>query len=85
MHNHLVVVILTDDVRTEAGRELERQIRLRVPDVHVIYVDPRIAAAMSGDVLKAVDEAQAVVAAVYVIPTAGKACRARMVRPTPWP
>lgn len=73
VHNHLVVVILTDDVRTEAGRELERQIRLRVPDAHVIYVDPRIAAAMSGDVLKAVDEAQAVVAAVYVIPTPGKA------------
>jgi beta-N-acetylhexosaminidase len=75
VRNHLVVVILTDDVRTEAGRELERQIRLRTPDVHVIYADPRIAAAiaMSGDVLKAVDEAQAVVAAVYLIPTAGKA------------
>jgi beta-N-acetylhexosaminidase len=72
VRNHLVVVILTDDVRTEAGREVERQIRLRVPDVHVIYVDPRIAAAMSGDVLKAVDEAQTVIAAVYVIPTAGK-------------
>jgi beta-N-acetylhexosaminidase len=51
---------------------LERQIRVRVPDVHVIYVDPRIAAAMSGDVLHAVDEAQTVVAAVYVIPTPGK-------------
>jgi beta-N-acetylhexosaminidase len=38
----------------------------------VIYVDPRIAAGMSGEVLKAVDEAQTVVAAVYVIPTAGK-------------
>lgn len=73
VRNHLVVVMLTDDVRTEAGRELERQIRLRAPDVHVIYADPRIAAAASGDVLKAVDEAQAVVVAVYVIPTAGKA------------
>ena len=72
VRNHVVVVILTDDVRTEAGREVERQIRLRVPDVHVIYVDPRIAVAMSGDVLKAVDEAQTVIAAVYVIPTAGK-------------
>jgi beta-N-acetylhexosaminidase len=35
-------------------------------------VDPRIAAGMSNEVLKAVDEAQTVVAAVYVIPTAGK-------------
>ena len=38
----------------------------------MIYVDPRIAAGMSDEVLKAVDEAQTVVAAVYVIPTAGK-------------
>ena len=47
-------------------------IRARIPDARVIYVDPRIAAGMSDDVLKAVDEAQTVVAAVYVIPTAGK-------------
>jgi beta-N-acetylhexosaminidase len=73
VHNHLVVAILTDDVRAEAGRELEREIRLRVPDVHVIYVDPRIASGMSDDVLKAVDQAQTVVAAVYMTPTAGKA------------
>jgi beta-N-acetylhexosaminidase len=44
-----------------------------VPDANVMYVDPRIAAAMSDDVLKAVDQAQAVIAAVYVVPTAGKA------------
>jgi len=35
-------------------------------------VDPRIAAGMSDEVLKAVDAARTVVAAVYVIPTAGK-------------
>ena len=34
-----------------------------------MYVDPRIAAGMSDEVLKAVDEAQTVVAAVYVVPT----------------
>ena len=39
----------------------------------MIYVDPRIATALSDEVLGAVDQAQAVVAAVYVIPTAGKA------------
>ena len=37
-----------------------------------MFVDPRSAAGMSGDVLKAVDEAKTVVAAVYVVPTAGK-------------
>jgi beta-N-acetylhexosaminidase len=70
--NHLVVVIFTDDVRTEAGRVLERQIRARVPDVNVIYVDPRIAAPMHDQVLQAVNQAQAVVAAIYVVPVAGK-------------
>ena len=73
VHNHLVAVVLSEDVRTEAGRVLERQILARVPDADVIYVDPRIATALSDEVLRAVDQAQAVVAAVYVIPTAGKA------------
>src|SRR5258708_32952281 len=37
-----------------------------------MFVDPRFGAAMTHDVLKAVDEAKTVVAAVYVVPTAGK-------------
>jgi len=73
VRNGTVVVVLSEDVRTEAGRTLERQIKSRIPDANVIYVDPRIAAAMSDDVLKAVDQAQGVIAAVYVVPTAGKA------------
>ncbi len=67
-----VAVVFSDDMRTEAGRKLERQIRDRVPDADVIYVDPRIAAAMSDDVLKAVDHARAVIAAVYEVPVPGK-------------
>jgi len=38
----------------------------------VIYVDPRFAAGMRDEVLRAVDAAQTVVAAVYVVPMAGK-------------
>jgi beta-N-acetylhexosaminidase len=76
VHNSVVAVIFSDDVRTDAGRMLERQIRARVPDANVMYVDPRIAEAMSGDVLRAVDQAQKVIAAVYVIPTAGKVVKA---------
>ena len=75
VHNQMVVVVLSEDVRTEAGRALERSIKARVPDASVIYVDPRIAAAMSEEILKAVDQAQAVIAAVYVVPTAGKAMK----------
>jgi beta-N-acetylhexosaminidase len=73
VRNRLVVVNLVEDVRTDAGRTLERQIRERVPDVNVVYVDSRIADGMSESVLKAVDEAQAVIAAVYAVPVAGRA------------
>jgi beta-N-acetylhexosaminidase len=71
-HNQVVAVLFSEDMRTESGRAFGREFRARIPDARVIYVDPRIAAGMSDDVLKAVDEAQTVVAAVYGIPTAGK-------------
>jgi beta-N-acetylhexosaminidase len=71
-HNQTLVVLFSDDVRSESGRVFGREIRARIPDARVMYVDPRIAGSMTDEVLKAVDEAQTVVAAVYVIPTAGK-------------
>ena len=71
-HNQVVAVLFSDDVRADSGRAFAREFRARIPDARVIYVDPRIAAGMSDEVLKAVDAAQAVVAAVYVVPTAGK-------------
>src|SRR5271165_6058202 len=71
-HNQVVAVLFSDDVRTDSGRAFGREFRARIPDAHVIYVDPRIAAGMTDEVLKAVDEAKTVVAAVYVVPTAGK-------------
>jgi beta-N-acetylhexosaminidase len=71
-HNQVVAVLFSDDMRTESGRVFGREFRARIPDAHVIYADSRVAAGMSDEVLKAVDEAQTVVAAVYVIPTAGK-------------
>lgn len=73
VRNRLVVVIFSEDLRTDSGRMLERQILARVPDAHMIYVDTRSAAGMSADALAAVDAAERVVAAVYVIPTAGRA------------
>jgi len=71
-HNQVVALLFSEDVRTDAGRTFGREFRARIPDARVIYVDPRIAAGMSDEVLKAVDEAKTVVAAVYVVPTAGK-------------
>src|SRR5438270_1913850 len=71
-HNQVLAVLFSDDVRTDSGRAFGREFRARIPDANVIYVDPRIAAGMSDQVMMAVDEAQTVVAAVYVVPTAGK-------------
>jgi beta-N-acetylhexosaminidase len=82
IHNRVVAVIFSDDVRLESGRALERQFRTRVPDARIFYVDPRIAAAMSADVLKAVDEAESVVAAVYAVPAPGVRGSGGAVRPT---
>src|SRR5581483_2401681 len=70
-HNQTLAVLFSDDVRTDSGRAFGREFRARIPDARVIYVDPRIAGGMTDEVLKAADEAQTVVAAVYVIPTAG--------------
>jgi beta-N-acetylhexosaminidase len=72
IHNRLVTVIFSDDMRMESGRAFERALRMRVPDANVIYVDPRTAGAMSKEVLTTVQQAQAVIAAVYVVPTPGK-------------
>ncbi|MGA2643840.1 MAG: glycoside hydrolase family 3 N-terminal domain-containing protein [Candidatus Sulfotelmatobacter sp.] len=68
----VVAVLFSDDVRTESGRAFARELRMRVPDADILYVDPRIAAGMSDEVRKAADQAQSVIAAVYVVPTAGK-------------
>ena len=71
-HNQVLALIFSDDVRTESGRAFGREFRTRIPDARVMYVDPRFAAAMSDEVQKAVEEAKTVVAAVYVVPNAGK-------------
>ena len=74
--NRLLVVIFSEDLRTESGRMLERQLLARVPDARVIYVDPRSAAGVEPSVIDALPEAEHVIAAVYAVPTAGKAMRA---------
>jgi len=68
----LLVIILCDSLRADDGRVLERQIRIRAPDALVVYVDPHVAAARSNAVLQAVDRAQQVVVAVYVVPSAAR-------------
>ncbi|HKT68637.1 MAG TPA: glycoside hydrolase family 3 N-terminal domain-containing protein, partial [Terriglobales bacterium] len=71
--NRLVVVVFCDDLRMDPGHVFVREMRQRRPDANILYVDSRTAAAMSDQVLAAVQDAEKVVAAVYEIPTAGKA------------
>jgi beta-N-acetylhexosaminidase len=70
--NRVVAVIFTDDMRSEAGRVFERQLRMRVPDADVIYVDENTAAFSTPAVLAAIAKAENVIVAVYSSPSAGK-------------
>lgn len=76
VRNHLLVVVFTDDVRLEAGRALERQIKLRAPDANVIFTDPQLSTAMEDGILRAAAAADKIVVAVYASPTAGKMVKA---------
>jgi beta-N-acetylhexosaminidase len=71
-HNCTLLLIFSDDSRTDSGRLLDQQVRMRIPDAHVMYIDPREAAALKQPVMEAVAQAQKVIAAVYVFPSAGK-------------
>lgn len=70
--NGVVCVILTDDIRTDYGRQFERELRRRIPDARIIYLDSRIAGPMAPVVENAVNGAEKVIVAAYVVPTAGK-------------
>jgi beta-N-acetylhexosaminidase len=73
--SRVLAVVFSDDVRTDSGRVLERELRARIPDVNIFYVDPRIASGMSEQVLQAADQAQTVVAAAIASPSGGKVLR----------
>ncbi|HVJ06630.1 MAG TPA: glycoside hydrolase family 3 N-terminal domain-containing protein [Candidatus Saccharimonadales bacterium] len=70
--NRLLLLIFTDDARSENGRTLVREVRARVPDVRVIYIDDILAPLLASHVLEAAVNAERVVAAVYVTPSAGR-------------
>jgi beta-N-acetylhexosaminidase len=70
--DRVVAVVFTDNVHSEIGRTFERELRARVPDVNIFYVDPHSAAAMQNDIVAATRQAQNVVALVGIAPSAGK-------------
>jgi beta-N-acetylhexosaminidase len=70
--NRLLAVVFSDDVRGETGRVFEKQLRARVPDANIIFVDPKIAPGMAPLVLQAMRDATTIIAAVSVVPGAGR-------------
>jgi beta-N-acetylhexosaminidase len=73
--NNTVLLIFADDSRSDSGRMLEHEVRVRIPDARVYYIDSRVAAGMTQPVLAAVQESQVVIAAVYEFPVAGRVVR----------
>ncbi len=68
----VLVVILCDNVRADDGRVLEREIKIRMPEAIVVYVDPRVALLQTEGVLRAVQYARKVIVAVYIVPSAAR-------------
>jgi beta-N-acetylhexosaminidase len=68
----VLVIVVCDNVRAEDGQVLEREVTARMPDANVVYVDPRSAPRKTAGLLKAVDQAQEVVVAVYIVPSAAR-------------
>ena len=73
--SRVLTVVISDDVRTDAGRVLEREMHARIPGANMFYVDPRIANGMAGQVLGAAERAQSVVVAAIASPSGGKVLR----------
>jgi len=68
----LVAVVITDDVRSEYGRVFDIELRRRARGTKVYFVDGSIAGGMTPEILAAVKQADKVVVAAYIVPTAAK-------------
>jgi beta-N-acetylhexosaminidase len=71
LRNQTALLIFTDDSRSDAGRVLEHQVKMGIPNVQTIYIDSRNAAGLTQPVIEAVAQAEKVIAAVYLSPQGG--------------
>jgi len=71
-HESVVALIFTDDSRSESGRVLDQQVRRRIPDARVMFIDTRTATGITPSVMAAVAKADKVIVAVYEVPVSGK-------------
>jgi beta-N-acetylhexosaminidase len=72
IRGRVLVLIFSDDSRSEAGRLLDEEVRSRIPGARVMYVDARTAAGLTVPVMNAVGKAEKVVVAIYEVPVSGK-------------
>jgi len=68
----VLVLIFSDNSRSDSGRLLDEQVRRRIPDARIVYVDVRDAPGLTPSVMSAVDKAQKVIVAIYEVPVSGR-------------
>lgn len=67
------VIVLTDDIRSaDAGRLFGSQIRLRIPDATVLYVDDRSAETLTDQVMITIENARKVIVVAEAFPSAAR-------------
>ena len=69
----VLLLVFSEDSRSESGRLLDEQLRQRIPEAQVMYIDVRTADGLSASVLSAVDKADKIIAAIYEVPVASRA------------
>jgi beta-N-acetylhexosaminidase len=71
----LFALIAVDDMRSDWGRMFERELRARVPNARIQYVDARTAGLMMEPITQAALDAKAVIVAGFAVPVSGKRVR----------
>ncbi len=80
--NHLLAVIMTEDLRADSGRVFEQELKARIPDANVAYVDPRNAAAMTPQLVNLAAQADTVLIAAFEPPLPGRVINDPQGNPT---
>jgi len=73
--DRLLAVVFTDNARWEGDSRFEPELKARVPDARVLYIDPTMAAGMTPAVLEWAQRAESVVVGIVSFPSGGKTVR----------
>lgn len=68
----IVAIVLTESVHGSTGRGFEAAFKARRADTTFYYVDNALAALLAPEILQSVQDAERVVVAAYVVPTAAR-------------